>query len=67
MLERSQSAPLEFGLLTLKSEHSITTLTTVLPEIERIRTLNLRSMPFDILNTIHDIFAGLDHNWEASL
>ncbi|KAF5325122.1 hypothetical protein D9619_010031 [Psilocybe cf. subviscida] len=58
MLERSKSAPLAVRLLTL-SNISIVTLTAILHNIERIRTLILHFMPSDYLDTFHNIFASL--------
>ncbi|KAF5325120.1 hypothetical protein D9619_010033 [Psilocybe cf. subviscida] len=66
MLERSQKAPLQVELQYLGYEHSVTTLTAILHEIERIRTLDLLMMPRGILNIIYDILADLGRDWQAS-
>ncbi|KAF5325100.1 hypothetical protein D9619_010019 [Psilocybe cf. subviscida] len=60
MLERSQNAPLH---VRLTFRHSVTTLTAILHEIERIRTLNVDLGPSNFLDTIYDILAGLGRDW----
>ncbi|KAF5325384.1 hypothetical protein D9619_010022 [Psilocybe cf. subviscida] len=67
MLKRSQNAPLEVGLETLEQKHSITILTSILREINHIRTLEFNHMPCNFLDTVHDILTGLDPDSEASL
>lgn len=66
MLERSQKAPLQVELRSLTHKHSVTTLTTILHEIERVRILNFLMMPHDILDTVYEILADLGRDWEAS-
>ncbi|KAF5325440.1 hypothetical protein D9619_010043 [Psilocybe cf. subviscida] len=67
MLERSRSAPLDVHLQAPDPTDSITTLTTILLEIKRIRTLRFSTVPDSFLDVAHDILAGLDQDWEASL
>ncbi|KAF5325421.1 hypothetical protein D9619_010027 [Psilocybe cf. subviscida] len=68
MLERSKNAPLDVALtgMWLKKTILTGTLAIILQAIERIRTIKFEVMPFSVLDTVHDIFAGLDRDWEAS-
>ncbi|KAF5325441.1 hypothetical protein D9619_010042 [Psilocybe cf. subviscida] len=67
MLERSQSTPLEVGLLSLTPKESITTLATILHKIKHIRVLHFHLMPPNFLEMVDNILAGLDQDWEATL
>ncbi|KAF5325445.1 hypothetical protein D9619_010046 [Psilocybe cf. subviscida] len=66
MLERSQSMLLDVSLSTLEPKHSIQTLTIILGQIERIRSLSFRAMPPTFLDIVHDVLANLGRDWKAA-